>query len=169
MNYLTGYTLCMRVLAIDPGFDRIGIALLERQNGKEVVLFSECLVTDRGNTFLERLHVIGERVRIVVEEWKPDVLAMETLLFAKNQTTAFRVAEARGVIAYEAARKGIPLREFPPAQVKLATTGYGKADKKQMEHMVRAITKLGEEKKLDDELDAIAVGITCLSIREEML
>ena len=157
-------TVLMRVLAIDPGFDRVGIAILERQKGKEIVLFSECLITNRTDTFLERLSMIGERVRVIISEWSPTLLAMESLLFAKNQTTALRVAEARGVVAYEAARAGLPLREFSPPQVKLATTGYGRADKKQMAHMVRIITGLGADKKLDDELDAIAVGITCLAI-----
>jgi len=149
------------VLAIDPGFDRVGVAVLEKDN----LLYSECIETDRKSPHAERLLQIGEEVRRVIKKWKPEDLAIEELFFNKNITNALKVSEARGVIVYEAVRAGLEVHEYSPQAIKIAVTGYGKADKTQVESMVRKLVKIAEteRKMLDDELDAIAVGITHLA------
>jgi crossover junction endodeoxyribonuclease RuvC len=153
-----------RVLAIDPGFDRIGAAVLE----KDVVLFSQCIETDRKLPHSERLLEIGEAVRKIIKKWVPQSLAIEELFFNQNITNALKVSEARGVILYEGARAGLEIYEYSPQAIKIAVTGYGKADKKQVENMVGKLVKLPKtaRKKLDDELDAIALGITHLAIQK---
>ena len=150
-----------RILGIDPGFDRIGVAVLEA----EMVLFSNCIETNRKLLHAERLLEIGEGVRKVIKKWKPMTLAIESQFFNQNITNALKVSEARGVIIYEAARAGLQIYEYSPQAIKIAVTGYGKADKTQVENMVEKLVKIpsSKSKKLDDELDAIAVCITCLA------
>jgi len=153
----------MRILAIDPGYDRLGIAVLEKQKGVEVALFSACVTTDKKQTAGERLWHIGEEIRNAIVKWKPSALATETLFLFSNQKTAFRVAEARGVILYEAARAGLRAFEYTPLQIKIAVTGYGRSDKRQVTDMVRKLVSLSSKKRLDDEYDALAIGLTCLA------
>lgn len=155
--------LHMRILAIDPGYDRLGIAVLEKQNGKEIVLFSSCVVTDKKQTHGERLVCIGNAVREILERWKPMALAVESLFLFSNQKTAMKVAEARGVVLYEAARAGLCIFEYTPLQVKIAVTGYGKSDKRQVMEMVQKLVALPSAKRMDDEYDALALGLTCLA------
>ena len=157
-------TLSNIVLAIDPGFDRIGIAMMRLEKENLVLLFSECLKTNSKKTRPERLLTIGERVKELIKKWKPKTLAIETLFFNTNTTSALGVAEARGVIVFESIRTGLEIFEYGPQTIKIAVTGYGKADKIQMETMVKKLVTLPEKKskRFDDELDAIAVGITHL-------
>ena len=149
------------VLAIDPGFDRVGVAVLD----KNQVLYSHCLETERKSPHPERLLSIGQFVRGVIEKWQPRTLAIESLFFNQNTTNALKVSEARGVILYEASRAGLEVHEYSPQAIKLAVTGYGKADKTAVENMVQKLVEIPEteKKRLDDELDAIAVGITHLA------
>ena len=156
----------MRVLGIDPGFERLGIAILESAQGgsassrKEKVLFSECFKTSSKLEFAERLSLIGEEIRKVIKKYKPEVLAIETLFLNTNQKTVMRVAEARGVVVYEAARAGLKIFEATPLQIKIATTSYGRASKEQMIKMVKILVDVDNLKKSDDELDAIAIALT---------
>ena len=149
------------VLAVDPGFDRIGVAIVE----KNKLLFSCCIETNRKLLHSERLLEIGEGIRKIIKKWKPKDLAIETLFFNQNTTTAMKVAEARGVILYEASSAGLEIFEYSPQAIKIAVTGYGKADKIQVEAMVGKLIKLpkSDKKRLDDELDAIALGICHLA------
>ena len=153
----------MRILAIDPGYDRLGVAVVEKQSGKEVALFSSCIRTPKGSPHEKRLAHIGKEIRIVVEEFEPEALAIETLFLANNQKTVMPVAEARGVCLYEAAIAGLQVFEYTPLQIKVAVTGYGKSDKAQVIVMVKRLVKLDERKKLDDEYYAIAIGLTCFA------
>ncbi|MFA6257151.1 MAG: crossover junction endodeoxyribonuclease RuvC [Candidatus Paceibacterota bacterium] len=165
----------MIILGIDPGFERLGVAVLEKSaRGKEVVLFSECFKTSAKLEFSERLNLIGEEVRAVIKKYKPGVLAIETLFLTTNQKTVMRVAEARGVVMYEAARAGLRIFEASPPQIKIATTGYGKSDKAQIIKMVKMLVditpktrpngrNLSVGRESDDELDAIAIAITGLA------
>ena len=153
----------MRVLAIDPGYDRLGIAVLEKQSGRESALFSACASTDKTQTHGERLATIGGAVQNAIREWKPNALAIETLFLFSNQKTAMKVAEARGVVLYEAARAGLQIFEYTPLQIKIAVTGYGKSDKRQVTEMVQKLVPLLKKKRLDDEYDALAIGLTCLA------
>lgn len=153
----------MRVIAIDPGYDRCGVAVLEKQNGKEIVLYSTCIETSSTESFDERLRQIGEHVGAVIEKWQPNALALETLYFSKNQKTALSVAEARGVIVYTGACHNLKLYEYSPGTIKIAVTGVGNADKKQVMNMVPRLVSLPRTDLLDDEYDAIAIGITHLA------
>ncbi len=151
----------MRVLAIDPGYERMGVAVLERINGKkESVVLSECVITKRSHTHANRLHIIGNRIAEIIKETKPDALAIETLYFNSNQKTALLVAESRGVVLFESSRNNLRIFEFTPLQIKVATTGYGRADKAQMIAMVSKLLPIHKPIAHDDEYDALAVGIT---------
>ena len=152
------------ILGIDPGYDRVGIAVVEKKQGtKEVLINSECLQTSSKDDFYTRLGQVGAKVAEVIEKYSPDALAIESLFITKNQKTAMRVAEARGVIAYEAVRAGIAIHEYTPLQIKIAVTGHGGSDKTQVMKMIPLLIRLSSKKALDDEYDAIAVALTCLA------
>ena len=152
----------MRILAIDPGFERVGIAVLEKkQREREELLYSACFKTSAALPFSNRLLLIGNEVERIIKKYSPHALAIETLFFNTNQKTAMRVAEARGIIIFESQKNKLAIFEYTPLQVKVAITGYGKATKKQIASMVpRLITFTHSTKKLDDEIDAIAIGLT---------
>lgn len=155
----------MRILGIDPGFERLGVAILEKdKNGdKERVLFSECFKTSAKLDFNERLFLIGEEVKKIIKKYKPEVLAIETLFLNTNQKTVMHVAEARGVVIYEAAYAGLKIFEASPPQIKIATTGYGRSDKPQINKMVKILVDIDNSKASDDELDAIAIALTAFA------
>lgn len=154
------YTLHMRVLAIDPGYGRCGMAILERTDGKEVLLYSGCVETDAKSGFPARLaRVAGECSRLI-ESHKPDALAIEKLYFSANKKTAMQVSEVRGALIGSASERGVPVFEYSPGEIKSATASSGRADKAQIAKMLHALIKIGKEIKHDDEYDAIAVGVT---------
>lgn len=157
-----------RVLGIDPGFDRVGMAILVQEDSKQTLLHSECIVTNKKDSHDVRLLTIGLRVAEVIEEWGPESLAIEKLFFNQNTTSALKVAEARGVVIFQAAKAGLRVFEYGPQEIKIAVTGYGKADKTSVANMVSKLVKVEKvgPKKLDDEIDAIAVGITHLATRQ---
>jgi len=157
----------MRIIAIDPGFGRLGVAVLE-QKLKETLIFSECFETSPKTPFPERILDIGGKVAEIIKIFKPEEAALEKLFFSANQKTAMNVAEARGAILYELARSKIPIFEYTPLQIKTALTSYGRADKSQIELMVSKILSVDLKKKKDDEIDAIAVGITHFSSRKSL-
>ncbi|MBU6370751.1 MAG: crossover junction endodeoxyribonuclease RuvC [Patescibacteria group bacterium] len=150
----------MRILAIDPGYERMGVAVLEKNSGKENLIFSECFRTSAKLPHAERLVLVGREVRALVKKYRPDAVALETLFFEKNQKTAMHVAEARGVLLFIAAEAGLPAAEFTPMEIKVAVTGYGKSDKWQVTSMVERLVNIKKAIKYDDEYDAIAVGLT---------
>jgi crossover junction endodeoxyribonuclease RuvC len=155
----------MRILGIDPGYERLGVAILEKNKGdkKERVLFSECFKTSAALEFSERLNLIGEEVGKVIKEYQPEVLSIETLFLTTNHKTVMRVAEARGVVIYEASRASLKIFEASPPQIKIATTGYGESDKAQIIKMVKMLVEIDNSKKSDDELDAIAIALTAFA------
>jgi crossover junction endodeoxyribonuclease RuvC len=153
----------MRVLAIDPGFDRLGVAIIERLSGKETLLYSACLTSERGTSLPERLGSLGIALTDILNTHKPTDLAIETLFFNKNVKTAIDVAQARGMVLYLAQSAGCLIHEYSPQEVKVAVTGYGASDKTAVFSMVKRLIKDVPEKAHDDEYDAIAVGITCLA------
>ena len=155
----------MRILGIDPGFERLGIAVLEKTKGdkKERVVFSECFKTSSKLDFAERLKLLGEEVKRVIKKYKPEILAIETLFLNTNQKTVMRVAEVRGVVIYESIKAGMKILEVSPPQIKMATTGYGRADKEQIMKMVRILVEIDKSKTSDDELDAIAIALTAFA------
>ena len=155
----------MRILGIDPGYERLGIAVLEKDKNsrKEKVVFSECFKTSAKLEFSERLKLIGEEVKNVIKKYKPEVLAIETLFLNTNHKTVMHVAEARGVVVYEAACAELKIFEASPPQIKIATTGYGRANKIQINKMVKILVDIDENIKSDDELDAIAIALTAFA------
>src|SRR3989338_8785736 len=163
----------MKILGIDPGFERLGVAILEKDNGgkkpfdhaqgREHVIFSECFKTSAKLEFSERLKLIGEEVRNIIKKYKPEVLAIETLFLNTNQKTVMRVAEARGVVVYEASLAGLKIFEATPLQIKVGTTGYGRSDKTQINKMVKILVEVDDSKKSDDELDAIAIALAAFA------
>lgn len=150
----------MRILGIDPGFGRLGIGIIDVASGKETCVYSECFETNSKDGFHVRLKLIGNKVSALCKTWQPNVASVETLFFEKNQKTAMAVAEARGVIVYELLQKNVSVFEYSPLQVKMALTGFGKAEKSQVAFMTEKILHLKTKKRLDDELDALALAIT---------
>ncbi|MFA7315260.1 MAG: crossover junction endodeoxyribonuclease RuvC [Candidatus Paceibacterota bacterium] len=154
----------MKLLAIDPGFERVGVAVIERQpKQKDILVFSECFKTSAKIPFPERLTQIGTEVERIIQEYTPVALAIEKLYFTSNQKTVMGVSEARGVIIYSASRNGLDIFEYTPPQIKVAVTGYGKADKQMVMNMVPKLIQIEKQIRSDDELDAIAIGLTCLA------
>jgi len=150
------------VLGIDPGFERFGVAVADSDG----VIYSHCIETDRKLSHEKRLLKIGLELSSIIKKYKPNALALESLFFNQNVSTALKVAEARGVGLYEASRAGLSLYEYSPQAVKIAVTGYGKAHKSQIESMARKLVKIDKEKMLDDEMDAIALCITHLATQK---
>ncbi len=152
----------MRVIGIDPGYDRFGMAVIERVDGKEVLVHSSCVVTKRTDPIPDRLHMIGGALEDAIRTHKPAALGVEQLFFNQNVNTALPVAEARGIAIYIARTHGLTVYEYSPQSVKLAVTGYGKSEKGQVEGMLRRLVSGVPEGALDDEYDAMAVALTCL-------
>lgn len=150
----------MRIIGIDPGFGRLGVGIIDTEKKQEQYIYSECYETNPKETFHKRIHALGQHITELCTRWKPNHASIETLFFEKNQKTAMRVAEARGVIMYELLRNGVQVFEYSPLQVKIALTGFGKADKNQVAFMTEKILTLHTEKRIDDELDALALAIT---------
>ena len=156
----------MKILGIDPGYERLGVAIVEKTT-REVVLYSSCFRTSPKDAMHKRLGEIGAEISRVIDEYSPDALALETLFITKNQKTGMRVAEARGIIMYEAIRHKIPVFEYSPMQIKTAITSDGTSDKSRMMKMVNLLVKIpaknpeaNTKTMLDDEYDAIAVALT---------
>jgi crossover junction endodeoxyribonuclease RuvC len=152
-----------RVLAFDPGFERLGVAVVEKEKGKDILVYSDCVRTDASLPFSERLHLLGAEAEKLIKKFSPNFIALEDVYFAKNEKTAMKIAEVRGMLTYIAASHKLSIFEYTPAEVKVAITGYGKSDKAAIGLMIPRLVALPSKKRLDDELDAIAVGLTCLA------
>ena len=154
----------MIILGIDPGYERLGIAIVGKNiQEKEKLIYSECFKTSAKDEHSLRLKQIGEKLNEIIKKYHPDTLSIETLFFETNAKTVMKVSEARGVCIYEAKRNNLNIREFTPLQIKVAVTGYGKSDKKQVIFMVNKLIKVEKEIKHDDEYDAIAAALTALA------
>ncbi|OHA22689.1 MAG: crossover junction endodeoxyribonuclease RuvC [Candidatus Taylorbacteria bacterium RIFCSPLOWO2_12_FULL_43_20] len=153
----------MRIIAIDPGYEKVGIAVLEKRKNENVLLYSGCFKTPSKQEFHKRLVSIGEEVKRIIDVYNPEILAIETLFFNNNQKTAMRVSEARGVIVVSCAAAGLRVLEYTPLQVKIAVTSHGRSGKAQMTAMVKRLLVMEDKIAEDDEYDAISVGLTCLA------
>lgn len=140
------------------------MAVLEGDPSKPVHVWSDCVIPPKGNV-AERLAVVYAAVEEAIVIYSPDRLAIETLFFSANVKSALGVAEARGAILAAAGKASLPVQEFSPQEVKLAVTGYGAANKAAVARMIPHLITLPLKKRLDDELDAIAVGIAGLTSR----
>lgn len=153
----------IRVLAIDPGYDRLGLAILDRNQGKDLVVFSDCVITDRSSSHPDRLLDVGSALEQSIKKYSPSHFAIEKLFFTNNQKTALAVSEVRGLCLFLAKKYSLEVYEYTPNQIKVATTGNGRATKKDVILMVQKLIKFNKNKALDDEYDAIACGITHLA------
>lgn len=150
----------MIVLGIDPGYALMGWGVVEGQGGRMRLLGYGCVETRAGVPMQHRLRTLQLGVRNLVETYQPDEVAFEELFFAKNVTTAMNVGAARGVALVAVAQRTDKLYEYTPMQIKQAITGYGKADKHQMQLMVKTLLNMKDIARPDDAADALAVAIT---------
>lgn len=150
----------MRILGIDPGIDRLGWAIVDHEYSRDTWVASGCIVTNRAEATATRLQAISKEITQLIQTHRPKHLGIEKLFFSKNSKTAMIVSEARGVVLSVAAGENLDITEVTPNAVKLSTTGSGAADKKQVARMIPLLIKLPIAKRLDDELDAIAVALT---------
>jgi len=155
----------MKILGIDPGTATTGWAVVEEKNKNPKLIACGCVNTSKFHSDEERLVEIGRDIALLIKKYKPDEAAIEDLFFFKNLKTAITVAQARGVILYEIKKSKTPLFSYTPLQVKQALTGYGRADKKQIQLMVKNILKLKCIPKPDDAADAVAISICHLNTR----
>lgn len=155
-----------RILGIDPGYDRVGIAVIDKVPGarKETLVYSDCLQTSSKEDIYERFGRIGRETARIMDEFRPEILAIENLFITKNQKTAMRVAEARGIIIHEAVKRGLEIHEYSPVQIKMAVTGDGTSDKDRIFKMVGLLIDMPKKKTVDDEYDAVAVALACSSM-----
>lgn len=152
------------ILGIDPGFGSIGYGAISVTAGDPTALSYGCLHTTPGVAFPKRLLKIFDDVSALIRDIAPDVIGVEKLFFEKNSKTAIEVSHARGVIILAAERAGVPIIECTPLQVKLAATGYGKADKRQVQQMIARVLKLKEIPRPDDTADALAIALCASSM-----
>lgn len=150
----------MIILGIDPGFGTMGYGVIEKlDNGNTVPVDYGVVVTPKEESFPVRLAMLEEGLNKIYERYKPDEIAVEELFFTKNVTTGIQVAHARGVILVSAVKFCGRLYEYTPMQIKQALTGYGKADKVQMMHVVTSLLHLQKIPRPDDAADALAVAL----------
>jgi crossover junction endodeoxyribonuclease RuvC len=160
-----------RIIAVDPGYERLGVAIMEKTvGGKIVVLHSECFKTSPKMNFSERVLLIGKFFENLIHIYKPEGLSIENLFLSNNQKTAMRVAETRGVLIYIAKKENLHIYEFTPLQIKSALTGNGKSDKVAVEKMIKIILPelRNSVGKIDDEYDAIACGLSYFALEKSL-
>lgn len=150
----------MKILGIDPGYHRCGYGIIEHNANKSTIVEYGCIETDSSLALAERLLIIQKQLDQLIKKHQPDKIGIEEIFFAKNTKTALKVASARGVILLTAAKSKAQIIELTPNQVKLAITGYGGADKRQIQEMVKLMLKLAEIPKPDDAADALAIALT---------
>ena len=150
----------MRILGIDPGIGRTGWGVIDVEGQKLNVITYGCIETPTGMKTEKRLQVIHQEISRVITEYIPSAFAIEDLFFNTNAKTALVVGQARGVILLAASQHNLSIGVYTPLQVKIAVSGYGRADKKQVGHMVKTILKLDTIPKPDDTTDALAIALT---------
>lgn len=158
----------MKILGIDPGLGRCGFGLIETTSRVGARALDYGVVTTTVDAPLpSRLKELYDSLNEVLDETKPEIVAVEKLFFAKNITTGIAVAEARGVVLLVAEQRGVPVYEYTPNEIKKSLTGYGAANKTQMQEMVRMHLGLEKKPKPDDAADALAAAITCAFLYAE--
>lgn len=149
----------MRILGIDPGFAITGFSVIDYEGNKFKLITSGAILTEAHTSFPLRLEQIYNQLNQIITEYKPDAMAIEELFFNNNAKTAINVAQARGVILVTAKLNNVPIYEYTPLQVKQAVVGYGRADKMQVQRMVKMILNEENLPKLDDTTDSMAMAI----------
>lgn len=149
----------LRILGIDPGYAIVGYGIIEQIGNRFRVIDYGSIQTKAGLPPVERLQIIYNELRNIIYTHKPECMAIEELFFNNNSKTAIMVAQARGVLLLGAANEGLEIYEYTPLQVKQAVTGYGRADKQQVQQMTKALLGLDKVPKPDDTADALAIAI----------
>jgi len=149
----------MKILGIDPGMAIVGYSIIDVDGDNFSLITSGSIQTKKGMSDASRLCEIFQDMSVIVDKYKPDIASVEKLYFFRNQTTIIPVAEARGVIVMALEKHGIPVYEYTPMEVKQVLTGFGRADKKQVEQMVKIALGCQDLPKLDDTVDSIAIAI----------
>jgi crossover junction endodeoxyribonuclease RuvC len=149
----------MRILGIDPGTGILGFGVIDAAHGKAQLVDAGVIRTPVHEDDAVRLQTIFDELSDIISSTHPEAMSVEKLFFARNVTTAMTVAQARGVVLLCARQAGLTIAEYTPLQIKMALTGYGRADKKQIQEMVRVILQLQEAPKPDDCADAIAAAL----------
>lgn len=158
----------MKILGIDPGYDRVGWAVLDSSSQSQYQLLEYgCIQTNKNERLLQRYSQISTTLKDILTTHQPHFTSMESVFFSKNQRTAMRVSEARGVIIAGILPFTPALVEYTPNQVKLAVTGYGSADKAAVAKMLRLQLRFNDENLLDDTIDAIAIAFTHVLLRND--
>jgi crossover junction endodeoxyribonuclease RuvC len=150
----------MRILGIDPGTGILGFGVIDVQNGQSRLVDAGVIRTPVKEDDAVRLQTIFDELTDIIVQTRPTEMSVEKLFFAQNVTTAMTVAQARGVVLLCGMQAGLKIHEYTPLQIKQAVTGYGRADKKQIQEMVRVILQLKTVPKPDDCADALAAAIT---------
>jgi len=150
----------MRILGIDPGIARTGWGIINENFGDMQALVYDCFETKASLPTPQRLKNIHEHLHHIITEYKPDAMAIEELFFSSNAKTAMVIGQARGVVLLSSSLHGLPISVYTPLQVKIALTGYGRAEKDQVGRMVKLLLKLPKIPKPDDTADALAVAVT---------
>lgn len=149
----------MIIMGIDPGFAITGYGILSYRGNKFSVIYYGAITTYASMKLPERLLILSQKLEELIEKYKPEAISVEELFFNKNIKTALTVGHGRGVAILSAAKSGIPVYEYTPLQVKQAVVGYGRAEKLQMQQMIKIILNLPEIPKPDDVADALAVAV----------
>ncbi len=155
------------IIGIDPGYDRVGLAIGQKKEAKWQLYDYRCLQTNKQASLFTRYQQIAEELEVLITQHQVVEAGIESLFFFKNQSTALDVSEARGVIIATLLRQGIKIYEYTPLQIKQSLTGYGRADKKAVEKMVRMELTL-QAKTLDDTIDALAIMICHQASRDRI-
>lgn len=151
----------MIIIGVDPGTAITGYGVIESKGNKIKAIKYGCIATDKQSSTAERLGILYKELTKIIKKYKPKKIAVEDIFFFKNLKTAIKVSQARGVILAAAARIKIPIEEYTPLQIKQAVSGYGRADKKQIQKMVKVLLNLKEIPKPDDAADGLAAAICC--------
>jgi len=149
----------LRILGLDPGTATTGYGVVDRAGSTPKMIDYGAILTSPRETAPDRLLDVYNQLNKIIDDYSPDVIVMERLFFAKNQTTAIAVGKACGVMQFAAAQRGIPVVEYTPMEVKQAVVGYGGAEKKQIQYMIQRILNLKEVPKPDDAADALALCV----------
>lgn len=156
-----------RIIGIDPGFALVGYAVIDQSGNSQKLVTYGCVETKKDLSLPRRLLLLSEELRGLIKKHQPQLAAVEKLFFFKNLKTAIDVAQARGAIMLLLEEFNLPVVELTPLQVKQALTGYGRADKRQLAHLLKLILKLPEKIKYDDTTDAMAIALAGLAYGQE--
>ena len=155
----------MIIFGIDPGSERTGYGCVNTDGSRHTLVTCGAIKTTASSTFPEKLHILHARLTVLLSECRPDAVAIENLFHAVNARSALKLGHARGVAMLAAAEAGVPIFEYTPAEVKRVVVGYGRAEKPQVQHMIKLMLRLAEAPSPHDAADALAVAVCHLHSR----